>query len=121
MVQKQMNLGSVLALFLQVLYNIVQFSFSDFLNALREQPTIMLIVIVGANGAFGILQVYFHLDPKEIDIIIQGIKNIAKDNCCKVLTPEQISAIETEGSYWIMKLVKYLTNLRENKKVDKNG
>jgi uncharacterized membrane protein (DUF106 family) len=115
MVQKQMNLGSVIAWFLQILYNIVQFSLPDILSTFQNHPTLMLVVIIAVNGFFSIIQVYFHIDPKEIETIIQGIKNLAKDNSLKELSETDLTAIETEGMYWIKKLISYLTQIRLKK------
>ena len=123
MAQKTMNLGSVLILFVQLLYNIIQFSLPDILNVLVNHPTIMLVVIVGVNGFLAILQVYFHIDPKDMETIIQGIKNLAKDNAGKELSESDLTAIETEGMYWIKKLIGYLTQIRLKKELKdaKNG
>jgi hypothetical protein len=115
MAQKTMNLGSVLILFVQLLYNIVQFSLPDILFVLVNHPTVMLVVIVGVNGFLAILQVYFHIDPKDMETIIQGIKNLAKDNAGKELNETDLTAIETEGMYWIKKLISYLTQIRLKK------
>jgi len=120
MAQKQMNLGSVMVWFFQVLYNIMQFSLPDMLTALSNHPGIMLAVVVGVNGFLAILQVYFHIDPKDMDTIIQGIKNLAKDNSGKVLSETDLTAIETEGMYWIKKLISYLTVIRNAKDVKKS-
>lgn len=119
-----MNLGSVIVLLIQVIYNIVQFSLPDLLNLLQTHTSLMLVVVVGANSFLAVLQVYFHIDPKEIEVIVQGILNLAKDYSTKPqpLTEIDLTAIENEGTYWIKKLITYLTNIRlqKTKKIDAN-
>jgi hypothetical protein len=127
MANRQMNLGSVIIWFIQILYNIIQFSLPDIISLLQNHTTFMLIIVVGANGFLAILQVLFHIDPKEIDTYIQGIRNLAKENSKKdSLSDADLTQIETEGMYWIKKLIAYLTNIRKAKedktpKDDKNG
>ena len=109
--QKQMSLGSVFFMLLQILYNIIQFSLPDIAQLLINHPTYMLILVVGVNSFLSIIQVMFHIDAKDFDTIKQGLTNLMKDNANKELTTDDLKAIETEGSYWLQKGIKYLTDI----------
>ena len=109
--QKQMSLGSVIFMLVQILYNIIQFSLPDMAQILMNHPTYMLLLVVGVNSFLSIIQVLFHIDAKDLDTIKQGLMNLMKDNANKQLTTDDLKAIETEGSYWLQKGIKYLTDI----------